>query len=226
MQVNNKNKAPVKITWAGIYAGTLPADEFALLPKPKFSIKDTGKISHVYIQFNEPYQVNKLQVLVTAPNYFERHISIFNDESGERLSDTTINFRGSDIYLSAKTKKLRIDISNSDDVPLTIKTINAFEQQQYLVTYLEAGHQYSILSGDLSATEPDYDLSFLKGKSQEQFTVISHSAIDKNPVYVAPKPATTHNFTLLLWIAIIIVLVLLSFLTWKMVREIEPKQKE
>lgn len=224
VQVNGKNKAPVKIIWAGIYVGMIPSEEFAQLPDPKFSSKDTAKLTHVYVQFDEPYQVNKLQMIVSAPNYFDRHISIYNDENNERISDTTISFRSPDIYLSAKTKKLRIDISNGDDVSLTIKTINAFEQQQYLVSYLEASREYAILSGDSTATTPDYDLSFLKDRSQDDIPVISHSDISNNPAYTTAKPEKKRNFTPLLWAAIIIVLALLSFLTWRMVREIEPKR--
>jgi hypothetical protein len=226
IQVNCKNKAPVKIIRIGTYVNELTGDEFALIPPVKFNSKDTNKISHVYIHFDEPYLINKLNMVVSAPNYYERQISICNNESGQKLCDTTIDFRGHDIYLSAKTSQLRIDISNSDDVPLTIKSIQAFQQEQYLISYLEAGHNYSVLSGDPSPKQAIYDLSFLKYKSYNRLPVVSHSAVYKNPIYVAPKPVAKNNFTLLLWIAIIAVLILLSFLTWRMVREINLKQTE
>jgi hypothetical protein len=226
IQVNGKNKTPVKITRMGVYLSQLSREEFALLSPAKFNVKDTNRVSHVYIHFDEPYTINQLRFIVSAPNYYERHISIYDVENNNTnlVRDATISFRGDVIYLSAKTKQLRIDISNGDDIPLTIQRIDAFQQNQFLISYLEAGHSYSILSGDSSASEPVYDLSFLKSKPYNRVPVINHSAVYKNPTYAIPKPVIKKNLTSLLWTAIIAVLLLLSFLTWKMVGEINTRQ--
>jgi hypothetical protein len=226
IQINGKKKTPVKIMRAGVYLSLLSREEFTFLPPAKFSVKDTNKVSHVYIHFDEPYTINQLRLVVSAPNYYERHISIYDVENNNAnlVRDATISFRGGIIYLSAKTKQLRIDISNGDDVPLTIQRIDAFQQNQFLISYLEAGHSYSILSGDSTANEPVYDLSFLKSKPYNQLPVIHHSVVYKNPAYITPKPVVKKNFTLLLWVAITAVLLLLSFLTWKLVREISARQ--
>ncbi len=228
IQVNGKKKTPIKIMRLGVYLSELSREEFAILPPAKFNVNDTNKVSHVYINFDEPYVINQLRLIVSAPNYYERHVSIYDVENhnANLVRDATISFRGEDIYLSAKTKQLRIDISNGDDVPLTIQRVDAFQQNQYLISYLEAGHSYSILSGDSSASEPVYDLSFLKSNPYNRVPVINHSAVYKNPAYVMPKPIAKKNFTSLLWVAIIAVLILLSFLTWKMVGEINARSIE
>ncbi|WP_426667039.1 hypothetical protein ACPPVU_13515 [Mucilaginibacter sp. McL0603] len=226
IQVNGKNKTPVKIMRAGVYLSQLSREEFAFLPPAKFNVKDTNKVSHVYIHFDEPYTINQLRLIVSAPNYYERHISIYDvqNKNANLVRDATISFRGKVIYLSAKTKQLRIDISNGDDVPLTVQRIDAFQQNQYLISYLEAGHSYSILSGDSSANEPVYDLSFLKSKPYNRVPVINHLTVYKNPAYVIQRSVVKKNLTSLLWVAIVAVLILLSFLTWKMVKEINARQ--
>jgi len=225
IQVNGKNKTPVKIIRAGVYLDQLSKEEFDALPAVKFNVRDTDKVSHVYIHFDEPYLINQLRMVVSAPNYYERHISIYDVENKiDLVGDATISSRGESIYLSAKTKELRIDISNGDDVPLAIKRIDAFQQSQYLLSYLESGHSYSILSGDSSANAPVYDLSFLKYKPNNRLPVVNHSVVYKNPVYAIAKPHVKNNFTLFLWAVIITVLILLSLLTWKMVKEINSRQ--
>jgi len=225
IQVNGKNKTPVKIIRAGVYLDQLSKEEFDALPAVKFNVRDTNKVSHVYIHFDEPYLINQLRLVVSAPNYYERHISIYDVENNVNLvSDATISFRGEGIYLSAKTKQLRIDILNGDDVPLTIKRIDAFQQSQYLLSYLEAGHSYSILAGDPSASTPVYDLSFLKYKPNNRLPMIGNAFVYKNPAFALSKSTVKRNFTPLLWIAIIAVLILLSLLTWKMVKEINSRQ--
>jgi hypothetical protein len=225
VQVNGQNKTPVKIMRAGVYLDQLSKEEFDVLPAVKFYARDTNRVSHVHIDLDEPYLINQLRLVVSAPNYYERHVSIYDEENKLTLvSDATISSRGESVFLSAKTKKFRIDISNGDDVPLTIERIDALQQSQYLLSYLEAGHSYSIVAGDSSARVPVYDLSFLKYKPNDYLPVIHHSVVYKNPAFALSKPPVKKNFTPLLWIAIIIVLILLSLMTWKMVSEISSRQ--
>ena len=122
----------------------------------KFKAKDTADISHVYIFFDEPHLINTLYPSVLAPSYYTRPITIYNGKTGDRVYIGTIKGPGSDyIYFSVKTRLLRLDITNGDDVPLTIKDISAFQQQRYIVSYLQIGHNYSIFTGDrISQSSP------------------------------------------------------------------------
>jgi hypothetical protein len=227
IQINGKNKAPVKITGSGIYMSTQNRPEYTKLPALKFSSKDTNKVSSVFIHFDEPYRVNQLHLEISAPKYYTRHISAYDtgNKTANKICDTTISSAGSqDIFLSAKTAQIRIDISNVDDNRLEIKAINAFQQKQYIISYLETGNDYYILTGDSAAGDVNYDLSFLKYKPYNQLPVINHSAVYKNPDYTTNRRSAKPDRTLLIWVAIIAVLILLSFLTWKMVREINQKQ--
>lgn len=227
IQVNGKHKVSVKIVGSGIYIRTLNGPEFTTLPPVKFSSKDSNKVSHVFIHFDEPYRVNKIHLILSSPKYYNRRISVYNirNKAAEWLGDSTISSPGSqDIVLSAKTAQIRVDISNGDDNPLDIKDIVAYQQKQYLITYLESGKDYYILEGDLSAPEVSYDLSFLKYKPYNQLPVISHFAVYKNPSFRVVHRANKPDHTLLIWVAIVIVLILLSFLTWKMVGEIKRNE--
>jgi len=230
IQVYGKNKTPVKILQAGIYTENLNKPQFTALPTVKFNISDTNKISRVYIHLDEPYRVNKLHLLITGPKYYSRRVVVYSGDqnldeiNANQLCDTVISSAGTqEILLSAKNTLLRVDIYNGDDNPLHIGSIDAYGLKQYAVSYLESGHNYYILSGDSAAKQVNYDLSFLKYRAFNLLPVISHAAVNKNTAYFAETGIVKHNFTPLLWAAIVLVLLLLSFLTLKMLREIKPK---
>jgi hypothetical protein len=227
IQVNGKNKTPVKILRSGIYVTNDYRPEFAALPLVKFNQKDGSKVSHIFIHFDEAYMVNKLNLEIAAPKYYSRRIVVndIKNKSIDQICDTILNSSGSQsIILSAKTNSIRIDIYNGDDNALRVKAISAYQLRQFAISYLEGDNSYYILTGDSSAKGVKYDLVFLKYRSYNQLHLISHSAIYKNTAFAIPKAQTKHNFTLFLWIVIVVVLILLSFLTWKMVREINERQ--
>lgn len=228
IQISNKNKALIKITSSGLYTDDR-ANGLTFLPLPavKITSQTINKQTSYFADLGGNYLVNDLKLDISSPKYYNRHISIYDvgSKGEEKLYDDTISSSAAkDISISGKTNKLRIDIPNGDDNPLTIIGISAFQLEEFAVSYLEKGHAYYLLTGDTVVNEVSYDLSFLHSKPLSQFPVIGHSAVYKNPAYTLPKPATKGNFTVLLWLAIIAVLTLLSVLTWKMVKELNPGQ--
>lgn len=227
IEISGKSKTPVNVLQAGIYTANLNKPVYTALPPLKFSSKDTGKISSIYLDLNEAYQINKLHFTIVSPKYYDRRIRVYaidkKSAGGEfELADTMLSSSGSqDVLISAKTTRLRVEIYNKDDNPLKIKSIAALQLKQFLVCYLETGHNYHLLTGNTSATKDDYDLSFLNGRVYNQLPGIGHSAVYDNPERSTIRPLIEKNYSLWLWAVIIVALLLLSFLTLKMVREIK-----
>jgi hypothetical protein len=228
IQISNKNKDLIQILKSGIYVSDeIRKSEFTPLPPTKVDSKNIDKQTSYYVNLGDNYIVNELHLDVTSPKYYNRHITVYDigNKGEEKLYDDSISSSAmATISIYAKTNKLRIDIMNGDDSPLVIKDIVAMQQKEFAVSYLEKGHSYYLLTGDTGAKEVSYDLSFLHSLPLSKFPVISHLVLEANPVYKTLQPSVKHNFTLLLWGAIVIVLLLLSFLTWKMVAEINAKQ--
>ena len=224
IQINGKNKVPIKILRSGIYITASNQPEFEVLPTPKFNISDTGKKTSIFVHFGDAYQINKLHLAIAGPKYYSRRVLVYKGGSidNDELADVILSSSGpQDIMLSSKTKQLRIDIFNGDDNPLKVTAITAYQLKQYAISYLESGHSYYILTGDSLAKPADYDLSFLKYCAINQLAVIPSSPVYKNPAYSLNKPVHKTDATRWLWASIIVVLIILSFLTLKMVREIE-----
>ena len=228
IRISNKNKDFVKITRSGVYldnaAGNL---QYAQLPPVKLTAKTANKQTSYYADLGDNYIINGLKIEVSSPKYYSRRITIYDigNKGEEMLYDDSISsLTARAISFSAKTTRLRIDIVNGDDNPLIIKNISAFQLQDFAVCYLEKWHNYYLLAGDTAANEVSYDLSFVHSKPMSQFPIIGHSGVYKNPAYSTSKAESKSRFTLLLWVVIGAVLILLSLLTWKMVKEINSRQ--
>lgn len=227
VQIIDRNKVPVKILQAGIYTVSLNKPVFVELPAVGVKSTDVNKTSRVFIDLHQPYRLNKLHFNISSPKYFNRRVVVYatngnGNETANVLADTTITSSGTqDITLSVKTNKLRIDIYNGDDNPLNLKSINAYQVKLYAVCYLESGHKYSIYTGNPAATPANYDLSFLNNRAYNQLPGITHSAIYNNPVYAILPIPNKSNHSVLLWSSLILALLILSFLTLKMVRELK-----
>jgi len=225
IQVNGKNKTPIKILQVGVNTMGINQPMFAVLPDVKFIKTDTAKISHISIKFDQPYQINKIHLGISSPRYYNRRVVVYDVKGNgiSQLIDTTISSGGSqDLLLSVKTKQLRIDIFNEDDNALTLKSINTFQLKEYLISYLEKGKDYKIYTGNVSLRKPLYDLSFLNNIIFNQLAGISQSEVVKNSSYlVSEHHRSTADHTMLLWSSIIIALILLSLLTIKMTKELK-----
>jgi hypothetical protein len=230
LQVNGKNKTPIKILQAGISIENSIKPEFAVLPSAHFDSKDTAKMTRVFIHFESAYQINKLHFTISEPKYYSRRVVVYivsrntDGTHTNEICDTVLNSTGTqDILLTAKANRLQLDIFNGDDNPLKIISITGYQLKQYAISYLESGHDYYLLTGCAAAKPVDYDLSFLKYRAFNLLPVIKLDSIEKNQAYAIAGQVVKRNYTPLLWAAIALVLILLSFLTFKMVGEIKAK---
>jgi len=196
---------------------------FSKLPPVKFFQKDTNKMTRVFIDLKESYQLNKIHLDIGWPKYYGRRILVYaNDNMDNALADTILSSSGSqDISLSVKAKHLRMDIINGDDNPVTIRSIAAFQAQLYAICYLEGGHQYTLYTGDSTANVADYDLSFLNNRAYNLLPSISQFAVRNNPEFSNRLHVVPGDHSIWLWTTLIIVLVILSVLTIKMVKEVK-----
>lgn len=226
IQVNGKNKTPIKILQAGIYTASLNKPVFETLPQFKHSTTNTDKKTRILIHLSQAYLINKLHFDIDSPAFYSRRIAIYavtGKDADDKLADTILSSTGpKDITISTKEKQIGIDIYNGDDTPLLIKAIMAFQTKLYAVCYLDSGHSYKLYTGDPTAKHETFDLSFLNSRAYNQLPGIGHTAVFKNPAYVIlPYPVAKDNNSMWLWTFLILGLLVLSFLTLKMVREIK-----
>ena len=129
-----------------------------------------------------------------------------------------------------RTRVLRIDIDNADNAPLRVIGISAEQAGICLVTWLQAGGSYVLLTGNSKASFPQYDLGYFTdsltrrpreirlGRGQE--TVVSAG----RPAAPVPVSADRSGGGFLLWSILSTVLLLLIYFSVKMVGAIGAKK--
>jgi len=225
--VNDKNKAPVKFLVAGIYTEQSLANLYFPIPPGKITRKDSDKVTYITIRLNDQYLVNKVSLVITAPKYYKRDVSVYRiDKHGyQSVSDAELNSnKENSLFIAAKTDRLELQIANGDNLPLSIDKVEVAQGEQCIVSYLEAGQSYTLLTGDPKANAPDYDLKFFTDSIHTTISKIGNDAVMKNAVYNIQPNRVKREYPAIIWAAIIIVLALLSLLTWKMINEVNNKK--
>nr|MCU0322183.1 hypothetical protein [Chitinophagaceae bacterium] len=122
-----------------------------------------------------------------------------------------------------KSRDILLQINNDDNEPLKIQSIKAFQLQEYVLAYLESGHQYKLLFGDSLAEQPKYDLAAFKDSINKNLPILNIGAIESIEYKSTPSPTSSSNKNLL-WIALFVVVLILLLFSYKMVQEIKRKK--
>lgn len=230
IQVNDKNKSPIKFLQAGVYTEYVSAAQAYTPITPVKVVKaDSNRTTFVEIRLNDNYQVNRLHFNISAPKYYKRGVTVhqFVNNGKELISEAELSStKTPDLLIAAKSNHLLIEISNGDNPPLSIGEVTAFQSDEYLVSYLEAKQNYQLLAGDSSALAPEYDLKFFTDSIKDNVPAIKHDAVVKNGSYEVKVAEVKPDRTPLIWVAIVVALGILLFLTLKMTKEVKKKEEQ
>ena len=224
--VNDKNKVPIKFLQAGIYVPLPIKDTYFPVSHAAITKKDSNKTTYLTVNLTDFYRVDLLQFNISGPKYYKRKVIIyaFKNKVRQLIGYDEINSNNKN-YLSVtfKKDKLELQIINGDNPPLNIKDITTLQKDLSIISYLEKGKSYKLLTGDNKAKKPEYDLNFFLDSIHSCLPVIEHGKVIRNPDYAINTTVLKKDYSALLWLSIIIALVVLSFLTWKMIKEVNGK---
>jgi hypothetical protein len=107
-----------------------------------------------------------------------------------------------------------------------VKAVQAFQLNISLLTYLQSGKKYYLGFGDSAMRAPKYDLHFFSDSVEKKPTEIGLKNIELNEVIIPyTRSSWFKNNQLILWIIIIVVLLSLTFFTFKMIGEVNKKKE-
>jgi len=225
-----KDLLPLDIVKASIYTNKVIAPKYDYVPLPhNFIQKDSSdKKSYVKISFDEPYPIEKIDLLLSGLKYFKRHVAVYSSLDNSPILDTVISsFNGEypTIKCSCKEKQLWLVIDNDDNKPLKIDLIDFFQFNRSLVTYLDSSKKYKLYFGDSTLELPNYDITSFKDSITKTIADVSVGNIDTvNYASYHPKLASNKN-KWIVWLFIGIALVVLLGITFKMLKEIGGRKE-
>jgi hypothetical protein len=228
--LDDKGLLPLNILKAGMYTTSLINGRYLEIPDPAIRQKDSSnKHSYITVLYREPYRIDKLSLEIQGPALYNRHARIFDTgNSGSLLlADIQIDPKNTTFRIpSVKTGRLLIDIANEDNMPLIIQKTGSFQLHQYLLTYLQPGTPYYLLAGNELAPAPDYDLKYFIDSLTKHPLEARIGPL--GPLRTLNKPAAipvNDHSGILLWSIIAFILMLLIFLSFKMMKAIPGKEK-
>ncbi|MFL5730285.1 MAG: hypothetical protein ACJ75J_12435, partial [Cytophagaceae bacterium] len=231
VDIDDSLSNPLNIFSAGYYQQQLEQESYTEIPDPKIIQRDSTKLkkSYVDISFDKPYYIDKILFLIDSKNDYYRRAEVFYKIPGRKeytllddktLSSRTENSLGADgLY----AKDFQLVIYNEDDAPLKISGMKASEKKSYIIASLAPVESYTIKFSDPALAAPSYDLQHFQDKipadlpgispgDVKDISVIKETSAEHQPFFKSPW---------FVWGAIIVVVILLGFMSVKMVRDMK-----
>lgn len=231
LEVSDSSSAPINILKAGYYDVSKSHGVFSQITD-SVSITTTtkDKKTFVYIAFRHPQFIDKLELNFSGSPYFQRHGSLtesktrrikkkeeqydqwITDFTVRSAQTTVINFNG------LRTDNLTLSIENSDNPPLQPGRLTAWQLNRYLIAWLKKDNTYAVQFGKDNQIAPDYDLGYFRDSIPANTPTVNIYNIQP-ATQKAAVPDTIFTSKSIIWIAIGVVIVLLGFMSIKLVRE-------
>ncbi len=202
--------------------------ELKLLSPPKIVQHDSSdKKSYIHLQFGNNYRIDKLQFSLSGAKFFNRLFTLYNNKNSiDKLVLATGYVTSGDssimLTLHVKTSALLLVINNLDNAPLTLSQANAYQLPVDLIAYLDSGKNYNLLFGDSTMRAPAYDLQYFRDSIRDNTYPLAIKKVVKVAM-PAQTEANTHLSGWLLWSIIIAVLILLIYLSYALLIDINRK---
>jgi len=229
LEIDDSTTAPVNILSAGYYTTYSRIGNYTELPAPSIMQSDSSSVkrSFVKVSFNAPYNFDRLAFEIEGPKHYLRNARLMViDEKGKiapyAAATFTLSSRAQqqpDIGLK-KVKDFYLVIDNNDDVPLKIKGISGFQLTRYLAAYLEKDKEYILRFGSSTAGFPTYDVEYFRDSIPSDIPLVTVGEVITAGTN-EQKTERSSTEKILIWSAIGAVVILLGFMSFKMVREMK-----
>ncbi len=237
-------QAPVFVVRAGIMVETNPAsinDQRLELPGISHTQKEIGNTSCIDIVFADSQYVDYMRFDFTSktpPGTFHRGARLYVADSlhdcaksTSYLSSTILSNDALNEFPLAgkKVQHLCLHVENEDDQPLSVNGIQAIQVKQYLMAFLEKGKSYYLLYGNDSISFPKYDIRY----SEEDIVLHEMNVVGTGARKELPPGPPEQNddgvnsFSqnkTVIWGSMFIVVLVLAWMSVKMLREMKNKE--
>jgi hypothetical protein len=218
---------PINIIQAGYYNTFNENGKFTTLKNIDWVRKDSLKETLITIVSKSHY-IDKIALNITAPKYYHREALILlkqvnskNKKGIKTINSFTLESNNSNSIIidNIKEDTLFIRIKNNDNEGLTIESISFYQLNKYLVAELNSSNTYHLLLSDEKADKPIYDLHYFKDSIPDYLQIINTHSIEKLDIKEIGKDENFSISKYWLWISIILIALLLSYMSIKMLKE-------
>jgi hypothetical protein len=210
------------------------------LPAPTIKTVTGAPAGYTILQLDFPgeYILRQLKFDVATPGYYFRIAYLTTDwrsglATGARFTLATGRFNALLLPDPLKSKTCFVVIHDEDNAPLKIGTVSAWQYAWHLIAWLEKGKSYLLKTGNPQAKAPVYDLPYFAEKLPAKIPILQAGNITAIPAVINAQPthATTKEPTIFknkgwIWTGIISIILLISLLTIRLLKDMREKKQD
>ena len=218
--IENEGQAPLSITDCTarmVRRRAAPRTSYPVLVTNE--VRTDRKITKVDMTLAGPVPIDRLELKITGADEYHRNAQLLSVQSTSTSPITTVQLfhlaqvsQGHTATISftpQQSKRLRLEIQNGDDQPLTVESARAYGIERSLAVPVKslsaASHPVLLFVGG-KVSAPSYDLARISTVPDgERLTTLSVLSGEKNPTYVAvtPQPAWAEDHRTLVWVMVL-----------------------
>jgi hypothetical protein len=232
LEINDSLSAPLNILKVGNYRPTTIAGTYSVITDLRISQRDSSdKHTYIHLTRNNPARFDKLTLWIPSAIPFRRRaeVGLFVIQRSKRGRKTSrfevahsFDLRTADsnvVYLPGmKAKELYIVIANKDSPPLPVGNVRAYQLTAYLLANLTADKAYHVGFSSDNIPAPAYDLTPFRANLPTNLPIIGTNRVT-NYLVTDYTGVILRPGNLLIWLALGIVLIVLGFLSYRMLRD-------
>jgi hypothetical protein len=240
LRINDSTHAPLNIVKAGYYNALTSEGAYTEVSPRSIATADSArqKKTYIHVRFDTLRLLDKVELSLTGTPYFMRQVDVYERQSRstkkgvkdyyEFVTSFGISSAGAAIVHlpMVKSRELMLVVNNQDNPSLTVSSIKVHQLNRYLVAWLKKGEKYTLRFGSEQLTEPSYDLAFFKDSLSYQSTVLKVQNV--RAIQEAGKKEESPTFFTdkrVIWVAIILVIGILGFMSVRLIRETNTQKK-
>lgn len=233
LEMVDKNQLPINILKVGFYDTEYSKGSKTQFNLPIIYVLDSVKSTFLQVSLDNPVYLEELKFTINSPEFYSRSAEVSIREqrvnrqkkivnSYRTIGQIILNSNSQNVLSLSPviTDSLYIKIVNGDDAPLDIESIEARFLTKYAIAELNPQNTYVFKFGDEEKSLPSYDLRKFERKIQLQKLIISHLGITTlvPEEHVEESPSIFEN-PLIVWSVLGLVGLLLGFISFKMIKE-------
>jgi hypothetical protein len=239
LTISDSTSAPLNVLKAGYYDKSVTLGLFSVLPDSVSITTNTQqKRTYINLKFKDGQIIDKLELSMKGTTFFQRSGKVTLERvqkvknREERYTDVIESFviRSGQTaiitFTGLKTNNLTLEIDNGDNPALTINDINAYQLNRYLIAWLTKGEAYTIGFTGKDVAAPSYDLEYFRDSIPANAQILRIGNLQPIEAGTVSGSPTVFTNTTIIWVAIGAVIVLLGFMSLKMVRETNASKKD
>ena len=240
LRISDSLSAPINILTVGYYEANTENGHYVEVPgKTTFSSDLKKKKSRLTFSFDTIQYVDRIDLSMKGKqHYFLRRGSLeetreTKSKKGrvEKYQYTLDEFEISSTHPTHldvegdRRKEFQIVINDEDNPPLELVSLQAYQLNRYLITWLSSSNEYVIKIGGESLPAPSYDLRFFSDSIPKQLAslpvgdVVLHK---KQGSSSGTSFFTSKNF---IWTALVLVALLLGYMAIKLAKDVGKSAK-